>query len=119
MNFFVTLSPTSPTSSVDEDNEVLNIGLTHQTALANAKTIDEVKYDDEEEIPEYLNEAATMIKKAAECESEERFDESVAFYRRAIGTLLTNLAEDKCLQRQASVKRRIGHKNHQHYLNTP
>ena len=30
-----------------------------------------------EELPDYLNKAAEMIKKATECESEEQFDESV------------------------------------------
>ena len=59
-------------------------------------------------MPEYLNEAANIIKKAIECESEERFDESVACYRKAIGTLLDSLPKDRCLKRQASVKRRIG-----------
>ena len=54
-----------------------------------------------------MNKAAEMIKKATECESEERFDESVGCYRKAIGTLLTSLSKDKCLHRQASVKRRI------------
>ena len=58
-------------------------------------------------MPEYLNEAANVIKKAIECESEERFDESVACYRKAIGTLLDSIPKDKCLKRQASVKRRI------------
>ena len=58
-------------------------------------------------MPEYLNEAANVIKKAIECESEERFDESVACYRKAIGTLLESIPKDKCLKRQASVKRRI------------
>ena len=58
-------------------------------------------------MPEYLNEAANLIMKASECESEERFDESVACYRKAIGTLLESLPKDKCLKRQASVKRRI------------
>ena len=59
------------------------------------------------QMPEYLNEAANVIKKAIECESEERFDESVACYRKAIGTLLESIPKDKCLKRQASVKRRI------------
>ena len=63
--------------------------------------------DDVEEMPDYLNEAANVIKKAIECESDERFDESIACYRKAIETLLTSLPKDKCLQRQASVKRRI------------
>jgi hypothetical protein len=60
-----------------------------------------------EDMPDYLNEAANVISKAIECESEERFDESVACYRKAIGTLLTSLPKDKSLKRQASVKRRI------------
>ena len=34
-----------------------------------------------QEMPGYLNEAANVIKKAIECESEERFDESIACYR--------------------------------------
>ena len=66
-----------------------------------------VSKPESEELPNYLNKAAEMIKKATECESEERFDESVACYRKAIGTLLTSLPKDKCLHRQASVKRRI------------
>ena len=43
----------------------------------------EIIEDTEEvqEIPGYLNEAANVIKKAIECESEERFDESIACYR--------------------------------------
>ena len=47
--------------------------------------IDEIdKIEDSEEVqemPGYLNEAANVIKKAIECESEERFDESIACYR--------------------------------------
>ena len=63
--------------------------------------------EEEEEMPTYLNEAANVIRKAIECEADERFDESVACYRKAIGTLLESLPKDKCLKRQASVKRRI------------
>ncbi len=63
--------------------------------------------EDEDAIPDYLNEAANVISKAIEYESEERFDESVACYRKAIGTLLQNLPKDRCLKRQASVKRRV------------
>ena len=42
------------------------------------------KIEDSEEVqemPGYLNEAANVIRKAIECESEERFDESIACYR--------------------------------------
>ena len=42
------------------------------------------KIEDSEEVqemPVYLNEAANVIRKAIECESEERFDESIACYR--------------------------------------
>ena len=46
------------------------------------KTTEQVENsDDNEDIPNYLNEAANVIKKAIECESEERFDESIACYR--------------------------------------
>ena len=72
-----------------------------------SKAINVKKNPDTAVMPEYLNEAANLIMKASECESEERFDESVACYRKAIGTLLDSLPKDKCLKRQASVKRRI------------
>ena len=47
------------------------------------QAIEDVEINDEEndEMPNYLNEAANVIKKAIECESEERFDESIACYR--------------------------------------
>ena len=78
---------------------MLDIGLASQTALANGT--DQVEHDDKQEIPEYLNEAATMIKKATECESEERFDESVAFYRRAIGQKFINVFVNKIVHKVA------------------
>ena len=44
--------------------------------------IDKIENSEEiQEMPGYLNEAANVIKKAIECESEERFDESIACYR--------------------------------------
>ena len=121
LNFFATIS--SPTSSLEDSSSspdaILEAGLATQKVLAQPKPMSspdqpskgsacKIQTDEEdEELPDYLNKAAEMIKKAAECESEERFDESVACYRQAIGTLLTSLPKDKCLQRQASVKRRI------------
>ena len=56
--------------------------------IENVKNKDEIeiidKIEDSEEVqemPGYLNEAANVIRKAIECESEERFDESIACYR--------------------------------------
>ena len=44
--------------------------------------IDKIEDSEEvQEMPGYLNEAANVIRKAIECESEERFDESIACYR--------------------------------------
>lgn len=58
-------------------------------------------------LPDYLSEAAEDVSRAVQFEIEENFDESVACYRNAIGTLLSSVQQDRCLKRQASVKRRI------------
>ncbi len=58
-------------------------------------------------LPDYLSWAAEDVSKAMQLELEERYDESVACYRDAIGTLLSSVQQDRCLKRQASVKRRI------------
>ena len=57
-------------------------------SMENTKNSGEIeiieKIEDSQEVqemPGYLNEAANVIKKAIECESEERFDESIACYR--------------------------------------
>jgi serine/threonine protein kinase len=60
-----------------------------------------------QKIPDYLSEAAIEVSKALQLESEEKFDESIDCYRSAISTLLTSVQQDRCLKRQASVKRRI------------
>eukprot|EP00095_Tigriopus_kingsejongensis_P008854 maker-scaffold15_size728074-snap-gene-3.17 protein:Tk08854 transcript:maker-scaffold15_size728074-snap-gene-3.17-mRNA-1 annotation:"ribosomal protein s6" len=58
-------------------------------------------------LPDYLSEAAMDVSQAVHYEIEENFDESIASYRNAIGTLLSSVQQDRCLKRQASVKRRI------------
>ena len=40
-------------------------------------------------------------------EIEENYEESVSCYRNAVGTMLQSVQKDRCLKRQASVKRRI------------
>ena len=59
------------------------------------------------DLPDYLSAAAEDVSAAVRHEIEDDLDESVACYRRAIGTLLTSVQRDRCLRRQASVKRRI------------
>ena len=66
------------------------------------------KYSPEEEmrnLPDYLSKAAEDVSLAVQMECEENFDASIDCYRNAIGTLLTSVQKDKCLKRQASVKR--------------
>ena len=58
-------------------------------------------------LPDYLSEAAEDVSRAIQYELEEQFEESIDCYRNAIGTLLSSVQQDKCLKRQASVKRRI------------
>eukprot|EP00094_Tigriopus_californicus_P005251 TCALIF_05062-PA protein Name:"Similar to RPS6KC1 Ribosomal protein S6 kinase delta-1 (Homo sapiens)" AED:0.04 eAED:0.04 QI:0/0/0/1/1/1/2/0/608 len=58
-------------------------------------------------LPDYLSEAAEDVSRAVHFEIEENFEESVVCYRNAIGTLLSSVQQDRCLKRQASVKRRI------------
>ena len=121
LNFFATLSSPSSLNSDEDIGQLMDQGQIMEAAMATTKlandqtpilepeTTNLVKEepDENESVPDYLNEAANVIKKAIECESDERYDESVACYKKAIGTLLTSLPRDKSLKRQASVKRRI------------
>ena len=109
-----TLNNHGDTNNLDEVDQKINEkfddkNVERDTPEENivSKAINVENNPDTAVMPEYLNEAANLIMKASECESEERFDESVACYRKAIGTLLDSLPKDKCLKRQASVKRRI------------
>lgn len=131
LNFFssATTSPTSPGLSDNEEDEeeehrdqiaeLANKGHILEAAVL-AKTSDPTpalkpvpvekdSKDDhkDDDLPTYLSEAASEISKAIQYECEEKYPESVACYRNAIGTLLSSVQRDKCLQRQASVKRRI------------
>lgn len=120
LNFFATLSSPSSLNSDEDIGQLMDQGQIMEATIASTKlgedntpviepeqSQSEVVRDEDEFMPNYLNEAANVIKKAIECEAEERFDESVACYRKAIGTLLTSMPKDKSLKRQASVKRRI------------
>ena len=110
LNFFVTKISNSPCLSLSDTEENLLIELEQEPeVLEEEEDLEDLEEDleESEQVPDYLNEAANVIRKAIECEAEERFDESVACYKKAVGTLLSSLPKDKCLQRQASVKRRI------------
>ena len=56
--------------------------------------IDKIEDSEEvQEMPGYLNEAANVIRKAIECESEERFDESIACYRYIWSTVQSRFSD--------------------------
>ena len=123
LNFFATLFSPSSLNSDEDIGQLMDQGQIMEAAMATTKIAKDLTpvlepdkpvvvenatdHDTEEAMPAYLNEAANVIKKAIECESDERYDESVACYKKAIGTLLTSLPKDRSLKRQASVKRRI------------
>jgi hypothetical protein len=61
------------------------------------------------DLPSYLSDAAVFVGRAVQLEVDGDFDASLECYRGAIGTLLESVQADRCLKRQASVKRRIAH----------
>ncbi len=90
------LQPTKSSSS--------NLSVTSSASHTPAQTSPD---EEMKNLPDYLSRAAEDVSKAVQHELEDDLDESVACYRKAIGTLLSSVQQDRCLKRQASVKRRI------------
>ncbi|XP_023337854.1 uncharacterized protein LOC111708647 [Eurytemora carolleeae] len=58
-------------------------------------------------IPLYITESAQIIAEALSLEAEEKFDQSIASYRSAIGKLLSSVQADPDATRRAAVKKRV------------